>query len=79
MAPNCDVKRTSLIKSAAACVCVCVCVLVSVLIRAVLCIEALTSCSSELMYSTDAVFWNETIAPDRCACFLPPELFCFCQ
>jgi len=26
MAPNCDVKRTSLIKSAAACVCVCVCV-----------------------------------------------------
>lgn len=32
-----------------------------------------------LMYSTDAVFWNETIAPNRCACFFPPELSCFCS
>ncbi len=57
------------------CLCVCACwrrrCMVSVLIRALLCIEALTSCSSELMYSTDSVSWNETIAPNRCACFFP--------
>lgn len=62
------------------CTCVCVCVLeavVSVLIRAVLCIEALTSCSSELMYSTDAVSWNETIPLNRCACFFPSQTVLF--
>lgn len=53
--------------------------MVSVLIRAVLCIEVLTSCSSELMYSTDSVSWNEMIALNRCACFFLAEQFCFCQ